>query len=181
FISEAGATSASPVSVWDLFRFRPATANLANFPTARRIMSLGGAQIFFSNQVSTFATLELGLSTGGPDPGPSDGDGRQSSHWQDDLLFSTRPYIGIMDPTLARGVRKTISENDITALDLFGYSIGLPAPVRPPNDNFANAIALQTNSGTLSGSSVSATREPGEPNHAGFMGDKSVWYSWTSP
>jgi len=181
FISEAGGTSASPVSVWDLFRFRPATVTLANFPTTRRIMSIGGGQVFFSNQISTFATSELGLSTGGPDPGPVDGDGRQSSHWQDDSLFSQRPYIGIMDPTLARGVRKTISENDITALDLFGYSIGLPAPVRPPNDNFANAIALQTNSGTLTGSSVSATREPGEPFHAGFLGDKSVWYSWVAP
>jgi outer membrane protein assembly factor BamB len=181
FISEAGGSSASPVSVWDLFRFRPATATLANFATVRRIMSIGGSQIFFSNRLSTFATTELGLSTGGPDPGFNDGDGRQSSHWQDDSLFTTRPYIGIMDPTLARGVRKTISENDITALDLFGYSIGLPAPVRPPNDNFANAIALQTNSGSLTGSSVNATREPGEPNHAAFMGDKSVWYSWVSP
>lgn len=181
FVSESGGTSASPVSVWDLFRFRPSAVALSNFPIVPRIMSKGGGQIFFSNQTSTFATSELGLSTGGPDPGPGDGDGEQSSHWQDDALFSTRPYIGIMDPTLARGVRKTISENDVTALDLFGYSIALPAPVRPPNDNFTNAIALLTNSGTLTGSNVSATREPGEPNHAGFKGDKSVWYSWLSP
>ena len=77
FISESGGTSASPVSVWDLFRFRPSAVSLANFPTVSRIMSKGGSQIFFSNQISTFATSELGLSTGGPDPDPGDGDGRQ--------------------------------------------------------------------------------------------------------
>lgn len=180
FISDSG-DAASPITVWDLFRFRPAAASLATFATALRVMSLGGSQVFFSNQTSTFATLELSLSTGGPDPGPSDGDGRQSSHWKDDALFSTRPYIGVMDPTLGRGIRRTISENDVMAIDLFGYSIGGPAPVRPPNDNFVNGIVLQNNSGTLTGSNVSATREAGEPNHAGFTGDKSVWYSWLSP
>jgi len=116
------------------------------------------------------------ISTGGPNPGPSDGDGRQSSHWKDDALSSTVPYIGIMDPTLNRGLRRTISENDISAIDLFGYSIGLPPPVRPPNDNFVNAITLQTSSGSLAGANVSATRESGEPIHVGFLGDKSVWY-----
>jgi N-acetylneuraminic acid mutarotase len=180
FISDVG-DAASPVTVFDLFRFRPSTANLATFATAPRVMTIGGSQVFFGNQTSTFATLELELSTGGLDPGPNDGDGRQSSHWKDDALFSTRPYIGVMDPTLGSGIRRTISENDIMAIDLFGYSIGAPAPVRPPNDNFVNGIALQNNSGTLTGSSVSATREAGEPSHAGFTGDKSVWCSWLSP
>jgi len=180
FISDAGGEAASPITSWDLFRFRPAAASLATFATAPRVMGKDGSQVFFGNQISTFATLELALSTGGPDPASGDGDGRQSSHWKDDALFSTRPYIGVMDPTLGRSIRRTISENDITAIDLFGYSIGAPAPVRPPNDNFANAIVLQNNSGTLTGSSVSATREAGEPNHAGFMGDKSVWYFWSS-
>ena len=181
FISSSGDNTSSPVSVWDLFRFRPSTASLATFATAPRTMSQGGTQVFFGNQTSTYATLELGLSTGGPNPGPSDGDGRQSSHWKDDSLLSTRPYIGVMDPTLGSGLRRTISENDIMAIDLFGYSIGAPAPVRPPNDNFVNALVLLTNAGTLSGTNVSATREAGEPIHVGYQGDKSVWYSWVSP
>jgi hypothetical protein len=180
FISDAG-DAASPVTQWDLFRFQPAAASLGTFATATRQMSIGGSQVFFGNQTTTYATLELSLSTGGPDPGPGDGDGRQSSHWKDDALGGLRQYIGVMDPTLIKGIRRTISENDILAIDLFGYSIGLPAPVRPPNDNFANLVALQNNSGTLTGTNLSATRETGEPNHAGFMGDKSVWYSWLSP
>lgn len=181
FVSESGGAAASPVSVWDLFRLRATPDKLSTFTITPRVMSKGGTQLFFSNQISTFATTVLQLSTGGPDPGPSDGDGRQSSHWKDDALSSLRPYIGVMDPSLSSGLRRTITENDITAIDLFGYSIGAPAPVRPPNDNFVNAIVLQTNSGTLNGSNTSATREQFEPNHVGLMGDKSVWYFWTSP
>src|ERR1044072_1369243 len=181
FVSDAGDVAPSPLTVWDLFRFGPVVPTLATFGTAPRVMSLGGDQRFFGNQTTTFATVFLSLSTGGPDPGPGDGDGRQSSHWKDDSLLSTNPYIGIMDPTLSKGLRRTISENDIMAIDLFGYSIGGPAPVRPPNDNFVNAIALQTNTGTLNSTNVSATREAGEPNHVGYMGDKSVWYSFLSP
>ena len=52
---------------------------------------------------------------------------------------------------MPRGLRRTISENDRLALDLFGYSIGGPALVRPPNDNFANAIALTTDAGSVNG------------------------------
>lgn len=180
FISGAGANVAAPLAVMDLFRFRPAVVSLAAFASTPRIMSLGGGQVLFSNQVNTFAGLELELSTGGPNPGPNDGDRNQSSHWKDDELSPAKPYIGIMDPTLRSGLRRTISENDIIAFDLFGYSISGSAPVRPPHNDFVNAVVLQTNSGTVTGNNINATREAGEPNHAGFEGDKSVWYSWTS-
>ena len=181
FTSNAGGSNTSFVSIWDVFRFKPARATLATFGTTPRMMGLGGDQVFFGNQVTTFATLELALSTGGPAPGPTDGDGRQSSHWRDDSLISNRQYIGVMDPTLARGLRRTISENDILVLDLIGYSIGLPAPVRPPNDNFANAIALTGDTGSVNGTSVNATHEAGEPAHAFFLSDKSIWYTWVAP
>jgi uncharacterized repeat protein (TIGR01451 family) len=86
-----------------------------------------------------------------------------------------------MDPTMPRGLRRTISENDILALDLFGYAFGGPAPVRPVNDNFASPTPLTTQSGSINTTNVNATREAGEPLHAGYMGDKSVWYTWVSP
>lgn len=180
FISESGGGTSSPLSIWDIFRFRPATASLGALDSAPRVMSLGGDQIFFNNRTSTFATQELALSTGGPNPGSSDGDGRQSSHWKDDALLPTRPYIGVMDPTLSRGLRRTISENDVNALDTLGYSIGGPAPVRPPNDDFNNAIPLQTDSGSVTGTNANGTREFSEPLHVGFLGDKSIWYYWSS-
>src|SRR5205823_6541336 len=51
----------------------------------------------------------------------------------------------------------------------------------PPNDDFAAAQALSGPTGTVSGSTVGATKEPGEPNHAGDAGGASVWYSWAAP
>ncbi|HEU5130926.1 MAG TPA: NF038122 family metalloprotease, partial [Pyrinomonadaceae bacterium] len=133
FVSNTGGlTAGTTLTIWDLFRFRPSTATLASFATAPRVMSVGGSQIYFNNQLNTFATFELGLSTGGPTPSSGIGDGRQSSHWRDDDLTPTKQYIGIMDPTLDDGVRRMISENDLQALDMFGYRLGGPPLVRPP-------------------------------------------------
>ena len=186
FTSSSGGTDSSRLSIWDLFRFRPSAANLGNFTTTPRVMTKGGVQVQFGNYTSTFAGAELGLSTGGPNPPEGDtDDGRQSSHWKADELTPSRPYIGIMDPTISRGLRRTISENDIRTIDLIGYSVAFN-PVRPANDNFAAATALNGAAGSVNGTSAWATREPGElvaqgSLQAGFVGDKSVWFTWTAP
>jgi hypothetical protein len=49
------------------------------------------------------------------------------------------------------------------------------------NDNFANAQAISGSTGTTTGSNVGATKESGEPNHAGNAGGASIWYNWTAP
>jgi hypothetical protein len=183
FSSDNGDTTApGSVSIWDLFRFRPRTVNADNFGSAPRIMTKGGEQVMFGNFTSTFATQELNVSTGGPNPPADDtDDGNQSSHWKDDQLFSNRPYIGIMDPTLSRGLRRTISENDVRALELIGYSTVFN-PVRPVNDNFLSAVILSGASGNSGGTSFHATREASDPStQAGYAGDKSVWFYWTAP
>ena len=51
----------------------------------------------------------------------------------------------------------------------------------PANDGFAAAQVLTGSSGSVTGSSVGATKESGEPDHAGNVGGASVWYSWTAP
>jgi alpha-tubulin suppressor-like RCC1 family protein len=181
FTSRSGGSTATPVAMMDIFRVSPSDAVLNFFTNGRRLMSKGGTQVLFNNRISTFGSTSLNLSTGGPNPGPGDGDGRQSSHWRDDDLDTRVPYIGVMDPTIAAGLRRTITENDIAAFDTFGYSIGLPPPVRPPNDNAANPIRLEGASGSITGTNVNATREQGEALHAGFLSDKSVWYVWTAP
>lgn len=48
------------------------------------------------------------------------------------------------------------------------------------NDAFASATVV-SNSFTVTGSNVGATREALEPNHGGVSGGKSVWWSWTAP
>src|SRR4051794_5442511 len=50
----------------------------------------------------------------------------------------------------------------------------------PANDDFPG----QTLTGlpvSAAGTNVEATKQTGEPNHAGDVGGASVWYTWTAP
>src|SRR6266545_3921061 len=49
------------------------------------------------------------------------------------------------------------------------------------NDDLASRQRLSGASGKITGSSFQATKEPGEPDHAGDAGGHSVWYSWRAP
>src|ERR1039457_3552368 len=62
--------------------------------------------------------------------------------------------------------------------------IGLGASLsqaQPANDMFANRIVITGTNIVVTGSSVGATRETGEPYHAGNTGGASVWWSWKAP
>ncbi len=48
-------------------------------------------------------------------------------------------------------------------------------------DAFSNRVSLTGASGLIRGTTVGATRETGEPLHAGKSGGKSVWYGWSAP
>ncbi len=63
---------------------------------------------------------------------------------------------------------------------VFTDRVTITAPA-PGNDNLANATIVTGFSGTTSGSNQFATKQSGEPNHAGNSGGASVWYSWTAP
>jgi Bacterial Ig domain len=63
-----------------------------------------------------------------------------------------------------------------------GLSLELePGPPPPANDDFANAEVLSGTSGSASGTNVAASKQSGEPNHAGNPGGASVWYEWEAP
>ena len=51
----------------------------------------------------------------------------------------------------------------------------------PANDAFSAAVLLSGTNTTIAGSNVDATREAGEPDHAGRSGGGSVWWTWTAP
>jgi hypothetical protein len=51
----------------------------------------------------------------------------------------------------------------------------------PGNDAFATPSPLTGQFGVVNGSNTDASKEPGEPDHAGILGNKSVWYRWTAP
>jgi hypothetical protein len=52
---------------------------------------------------------------------------------------------------------------------------------QPGNDAFANAWVLTGSAVTTNGVSTGASKEAGEPNHAGNQGGRSVWFRWTAP
>jgi hypothetical protein len=58
---------------------------------------------------------------------------------------------------------------------------GPASAVAPENDAFDAAIELTGRSDAASGTNKDATKELGEPNHAGEIGGASVWFRWTAP
>ncbi len=65
--------------------------------------------------------------------------------------------------------------------------LGLVAPpaavaAAPANDDFAAAKLIGSAAvGFATALTLEATKQPGEPNHAGDAGGHSVWFSWTAP
>jgi Bacterial pre-peptidase C-terminal domain len=48
-------------------------------------------------------------------------------------------------------------------------------------ENVAAATVLTGTTASATGGTIGATKEAGEPSHAGNVGGKSIWYSWTAP
>jgi hypothetical protein len=188
FTSRAGSGSSTP-AMWDLYRFRTGMTSAA-FTNTPRVMTIGGTpdplQFYFVPGSS-----QLGLSNGGPNGAKDNGaDGNQSSHWLQAVLNGgvISGYIGIMDPRIPGNLTRSITDNDVNALNIFGFNSNAVAPPAPPaNDNFAAAQTVTGCSGTVNGTNVGATKEAGEPNHLSTTtdptggGSRSVWYKWQAP
>jgi hypothetical protein len=65
------------------------------------------------------------------------------------------------------------------ALPLLVFS--LAAQAVPENDQFETPTVLDGLSHRVRGDNRGATKQPGEPDHAGNPGGASVWWSWTAP
>jgi hypothetical protein len=63
----------------------------------------------------------------------------------------------------------------------FAFAAALGVNANPINDFFTNRLTLTGTFIITAGTNVDATKEPGEPNHAGSPGGASVWWSWTAP
>jgi hypothetical protein len=64
---------------------------------------------------------------------------------------------------------------------LIAHGVSSAAAAAPGNDAFAAASPIAGMSGSISGSNVEASKEPGEPAHGHDRGGRSVWYRWTAP
>jgi len=103
--------SAFSSSLLDLFRFSSdsVTAGL-------------GYSDFTADNRSKYFSVDGGQSVVAPfATGVIHGDGQSTGHWQDGL------GIGLMDPTVASGELLTISEADMRAIDVLGYTL-IPEP-----------------------------------------------------
>src|SRR4051812_44468210 len=76
----------------------------------------------------------------------------------------------------------------VRAVDATGHADPTPAVYtwtvvgpRPQNDDFANAEPLPSDTDAVGYSNEGATKEPGEPDHAGSPGGHSLWWTWTAP
>jgi hypothetical protein len=78
------------------------------------------------------------------------------------------------------GAYSAVASNAFGSASSSNATLTLYGP--PANDNFANRLVLPGSlTITATGVNVGATKEPGEPNHAGNPGGRSVWWSWTAP
>ena len=70
-----------------------------------------------------------------------------------------------------------------TADDITGVQSLYGPPGLQVNDNFsaATTVTLSGTTATVTGFNTNATKESGEPNHAGNIGGRSVWWKWTAP
>jgi len=94
-------------SVLDLFRFSAqSTAINGGIPD----LAIGDRAQYIS--IDKGQTQIARLATGS-----YNGDGRQASHWKDNL------GIGLLDPTLSPGQLGTLSPNDLLAFDIIGYNL----------------------------------------------------------
>lgn len=55
------------------------------------------------------------------------------------------------------------------------------AAAAPVNDSFSAGVPISGTVGPIITTNARATKQPGEPDHAGTVGGASVWYRWTAP
>ena len=80
--------------------------------------------------------------------------------------------VGATTTAIAGATTFSIDDISVTALS---------AMDRPANDNFTNRTVITGTNISIAATNTYATKETGEPNHAGNSGGASVWWSWTAP
>jgi PEP-CTERM motif len=104
------------VNSLDLFRYSALSAGTA-----------GGVIDFSADNRTKYFSIDRGVTNLGASfsTGQTWGDGRQASHWKDNL------GLGVMDPTAGQGELLSISANDRLALDVIGWNLRTAVPAVP--------------------------------------------------
>ncbi|HEV3410129.1 MAG TPA: right-handed parallel beta-helix repeat-containing protein, partial [Chthoniobacterales bacterium] len=147
------AGNAGGASVW--FRWvAPINANATFFTAGSSFDTLLG--VYTGASVNALTLIAQNDNVSGSDP---------TSRTTFSAIAGTTYYIAVDGANLSQGNIH------------LSWSLIIP----PPNDNFASAQVISGDSGSVSGDNSLASKEPGEPNHAGNAGGHSLWYSWTAP
>jgi hypothetical protein len=145
-------------SVLDLYRHSSAATTLGGAGT--RDLAYGGTPFFSLNG----GTTSLGtFSTGN-----YNGDGRQASHWKDNLA------LGIMDPTLGTTEFAKITPLDVRAFDVIGYDLANTIGVTVGFAHIGGVTETTDDRGDVSttggnGKYVSTVFTDGTPTNRGYV------------
>jgi M6 family metalloprotease-like protein len=157
--------------VWHIDETRT-SSNSANADEARKLVDLEEA-----DGLNHLDSATNRGDAGDPYPGNSN-----NTRFNDTSNPNSRLYSGSSSGVASENMTGPCSSTMSATLTDPG------APQSPANDNFAGAQVLTGASTTANGTTRFATREPNEPDHytpvpgdLDWIGDHSVWYSWTAP
>lgn len=174
-----GGCSTTPIAVGQTINGALATTD-CRYPTgsswysdAYSFNGTAGQQVAISLSSSTFDTWVALVGPSGSELVNDDnGGGGTNSRIPATSGFFTLPSSGTFT------IQASSSAINVTG----SYTLTLIAPpTGVPNNNFANAQVISGSSGNVTGNNTGATKEPGEPSHAGNSGGASVWYQWQAP
>ena len=97
------------------------------------------------------------------------------------LIASTSAAVGDHPPIRVEGRSAAPVASALVDLELTVRDARLAAPRGPVNDAFGDALLLDGVSGRVTATTVGASTEPEEPDHAGVGGGGSLWWRWTAP
>ena len=102
--------------------------------------------------------------------------------------FSTYTEAGILSPYAGESVNVLFyvttdpAYGNLTSFNFTGVSLVAATTADiPANDDFANATLIVSEGFTNYVTTTYASKEPGEPYHAGNVGGHSLWWTWTAP
>jgi len=145
-------------------------------PSSPTIIAQPANQTYTLNGSATFSVAAVGTAPLG-------------YQWYRDgfLVFNNARISGATNATLAISALQPgdIGNYSVVVSNSLGTAqsavASLNTGVPPANDNFVAAVSISGTSGTATGNNANATKQPGEPSHAGNPGGQSVWYNWTAP
>jgi hypothetical protein len=121
------------MSVWDLFRYSAKSkAQGVNDWAIGGSLANGDAPFFSIDGGDSIYDNDAYFSTG-----RNFGDGRQASHWKDNI--PGQPQLGIMDPTVAFGQQSVVDSLDLAAMDAMGWNVAYDV-MKYRNFSFSTAV-----------------------------------------